>query len=129
MLPDPAMEVIVATNCGHTRQNLEAAFGSSPHRLTIVAAATELLRVCLRQGADLALVDLDLGPFGGQDLIALLRDVDADLKVVPLAGPGDVNQEFALRGVGIFYYMLKPIDRDELMAVVESAHRTNGEVG
>ena len=121
------MEVIVATNCGRTRQDLTAAFGATPHKVTFVEAGTELLRVCLRQGADLALVDLDLGPPTGEDLVALLRDVDVDLKVVPLAGPDDVDKEFALRGVGIFYYMLKPIDHDELMAVVESANRRNGD--
>ena len=121
------MEVIVATTCARTRQDLTDALGTTPHHVTFVAASTDLLRVCLRQGADLALVDLELGPPAGEDLIALLRDVDVDLKVVPLAGPDDVNKEFALRGVGIFYYMLKPIDRDELMAVVESANRRNGE--
>lgn len=121
------MDVIIATSCGQTRQHLTDALGPTSHAVTFVDAATELLRVCLRQGADLALVDLELGPPAGEDLVALLRDVDVDLKVVPLAGPGDVDKEFALRGVGIFYYMLKPIDRDELMAVVESAHRMNGE--
>jgi DNA-binding response OmpR family regulator len=123
------MEVIVATKCGRTRRDLTDAFGDTGHSLTLVDAATELLRVCLRQGADLALVDLELGPPAGKDLVALLRDVDGDLKVVPLAGPGDVDKEFALRGEGIFYYMLKPIDHDELMAVVESANRSNGVSG
>jgi DNA-binding response OmpR family regulator len=122
------MELLVAAT-GSTLQVIRQALAGTPHRLLEVGSSAELLRACLRGQATLALVDLELGPLPGVELIGLLREMDRDLLLVPIAGPSDPGQEFAVRTAGVFYYMIKPMDTAELLAVLESAARICAESG
>jgi two-component system response regulator HydG len=116
------MDLIIAAT-GETLAALERALEGSPHRVRVVDSTSALLRACLRGQAGLALVDMELGPLEGGDLISLLREVDEGLLVVPIAGQSRADLEFAVRALGVFYYMIKPVDPEELLAVLESAAR------
>ncbi len=116
------MDLIIATDAP-TQTHLQNLLAKSQHRVTVVQDSTALLRQCLRGRAQLALVDLELGPVQGQDLVGLLREVDHDLLIVPMTKHTDTQLEFAVRSMGVFYYMLKPVDARELTAVLESATR------
>ena len=117
------MELVIATQDAATSADLRVALADTSHNVTAVANSADLLRACLGGDVDLALVDLELGSMDGVEVIRLLKDMDAYVKVVPVVGPTHTGMEFALRAIGIFYFMLKPVDRNELLAVLESAER------
>lgn len=122
------MDLLIAAT-GETLEMLQLALAGSPHRITVVTSTSALLRACLRGHGGLVLVDLELGPLEGAELISLLREVDESLLVVPIAGPGHNDVEFTVRAMGVFYYMIKPVDGEELRAVLESATRRRSSVG
>jgi FixJ family two-component response regulator len=116
------MDLIIAAR-GATLETLQLALAGSPHQITVVTSTSELLRACLRGHGGLVMVDLALGPLEGAELVSLLREVDESLLLVPIAGPGHADVEFAVRAMGVFYYMIEPVDNEELRAVLESAAR------
>ena len=117
------MDLVIATQHQRLCQRLAGPLTSHGHQVTVVETPTELLRACLRGAAELALVDMDLGPLPEVELIGLLREVDDRLMVVPLVGANHAALEFSIRSLGVFYYMLKPVDPDELLALIDSASR------
>ena len=117
------LDIIVATSDHTTRTQVVSAVEALGHTVTSAADSAELLRLALRSSAQLALIDLELGPLGGVELVSLLRDMNDELLVVPMVDGSRTDTEFAVRSLGIFYYMLKPVDGAELRDVVESASR------
>ncbi len=117
------MEVVIATGHLRTCQRLTEALSSRGHKVTTASTSADLLRRCLRGEVGLALVDMDLGPLSGVELLELIKEVDGDLLLVPLVGDSHRETEFAIRRLGVFYYMLKPVDPEELLALMDSAAR------
>jgi DNA-binding response OmpR family regulator len=120
-----SLELIVASGEAKLRESLRSDLEALGHTVTLAADSAELLRLALKVEAKVALVDLDMGPLKGVEVVSLLRDVDDALLIVPVASDDNKDVEFAVRSLGIFYYMLKPIHADELEGVLESAARRN----
>jgi DNA-binding response OmpR family regulator len=123
-----SLELIVASGQGELRESLRRDLEALGHRVTVASDSAELLRLALKVEAQLALVDLDMGPLGGVEVVSLLKDVDDALLVVPIAGEDSKQIEFAVRSLGIFYYIVKPVHADELEGVLESAGRRRGKL-
>lgn len=97
---------------------LGAALG---HEVVTAPDSTALLRLGLREELDLILFDLHLGPLQGAELVGLLKDLNDQTLLVPFVTSNDARLEFAVRALGVFYYMLAPLDPAELEDVLQSA--------
>ncbi|GIU84445.1 MAG: two-component system response regulator [Acidimicrobiales bacterium] len=99
------------------------------NRLHVVGDGSEALLFLKRRPpwedaprVDLVLVDLNLPRMGGLDLLKVMKE-DPDIRHIPAvvlsisSDPEDVLASFAEHADG---YMVKPIDRDQLCATVES---------
>ena len=117
------MRVIVAERDEETRKSLTQLLHTSGFEVTPISDSTGLLRACLKQEVDVVLLDLAIGPLTGVEAIGLVRDIDDQILVVPMAEEDKPSLEFAVRSLGIFYYLLKPVANDEVFAVLESAGR------
>lgn len=99
------------------------------NRLHVVADGSEALLFLKRRPpwedaprVDLVLVDLNLPRVGGLDLLKMMKK-DPETRHIPVvvlsisSDPEDVLASFEERADG---YMVKPIDRDQLSATIES---------
>lgn len=120
------LDLIIASGQGELRETLRNSLESLGHRVTLASDSAELLRLALKTDAQLALVDLAMGPLAGVEVVSLLKDVDDSLLIVPIGGDDNDSAEFAVRSLGIFYYMIQPVHADELAGVLESAARVRG---
>jgi DNA-binding NtrC family response regulator len=73
---------------------------------------------------DLALLDLNLGPEKGIDVLKVLKELDPELLVIIITGFGSVESAVDALKMGAFHYMKKPFKADALRVVVKLALQT-----
>ena len=72
---------------------------------------------------DVVLLDLKLPGMDGIELFQIIHKIDPSIEVIMLSGQGDSgNLEEALR-IGIFEYLVKPVDINELVLKIEKAQK------
>ena len=69
------------------------------------------------------ILDLKLPGLGGLDAISVVKRFDALLPIIVMTGHASYEVEQAARAAGIFYYLVKPFNLDELLAAVRAAVR------
>lgn len=74
--------------------------------------------------AQIALIDLNLGSSNGIDLIPDLRQVSPDLICIMLTGKADMESTIKALRRGANDYLRKPVNLDELLAVLERCVKT-----
>ena len=60
---------------------------------------------------------------GGLDAIAVVKRFDESLPIIVMTGHASYEVEQAARAAGIFYYLVKPFNLEELVAAVRAAIR------
>ena len=69
------------------------------------------------------ILDLKLPGLGGLDAIAVVKRFDPALPIIVMTGHASYQVEQAARAAGIFYYLVKPFNLEELLAAVRAAVR------
>lgn len=73
------------------------------------------------------LIVLDVSPgSGGDEALAAIRGVDGDVCVIATTGIASVEMAVATMKHQAFHYLQKPLDDDEVLAVVQEAIRDRG---
>jgi DNA-binding NtrC family response regulator len=74
----------------------------------------------------LVFIDVSPGNQAGLDALAAMRSIDSDLCVIAMTGLPSVEMAVATMKHQAFHYLQKPLDDDELHAVIEGAIREKG---
>jgi DNA-binding response OmpR family regulator len=69
------------------------------------------------------ILDLKLPGLGGLDAISVVKRFDEFLPIIVMTGHASYETEQAARAAGIFYYLVKPFNLDELVDAVRAAVR------
>ena len=113
--------ILVVEDYDDVRQMLTVLLESEKFRVLQAATGTEALEILKQERPDLILMDLALPGFNGFEAIRRIRAIDRFQNtpiIVLTAYTGPSTYETALRA-GSDYCMAKPIDFDELAALVE----------
>jgi DNA-binding response OmpR family regulator len=70
------------------------------------------------------ILDLKLPGLGGLDAISVVKRFDPALPIIVMTGHASYEVEQAARAAGIFYYLVKPFNLDELVQAVRAAVRS-----
>lgn len=73
---------------------------------------------------DLAILDIKLTKMSGVEVLAELKQANSDMKAIMLTGFPTVDTAREAMTLGADEYCVKPIDREELAAVVERVLKT-----
>ena len=94
---------------------------------TVVSEGREVLDVLRSEPFDLVLLDIMLPGLDGISIMRAIRDdpEKGDIPVVMLTAKTDDETTWASWRAGCNYYMTKPFDPDELMAIVRSLERAS----
>jgi DNA-binding NtrC family response regulator len=91
------------------------------YAVTTAQSGEQALRLARENDFDLVLTDYKMAGMDGLTLLSELLKIDPSIIVVMMTAHGSVDSvKEALRG-GAFDYLGKPVDRDELLRVVQSA--------
>ena len=114
--------ILVVEDYDDVRQMLKVLLESEEFRVLEAASGAEALEVVKRKRPDVILMDLALPGFDGLEAIRRIRAIDGfqDTPIVVLtAYTGPSTYETAIQA-GSDYFMGKPIDFDELAALLDN---------
>ena len=88
---------------------------------TVINDSREVSGLLSRETFDVILLDMDMPEVGGLDILKEIRDTKIETPVVVLTGVNDV--ELAVKAVKLeaFDYLIKPVDEEHLLEVLNNA--------
>ena len=106
-------------------ENLAQAYAEALERAgcecIVTTSGTDGLEQLDQQKIDLVLTDLVMHPVDGMDVLRAAKRVSPESEVIVITGHGTVKNAVQAMQQGAFNYLLKPIDLDELRAIVKEA--------
>lgn len=97
--------------------------------VTLVCEASngiEALELCRQHNPDILLTDIMMPGLTGLDLIKELRSCSPNIKIAVISGYSDFEYAKTAMKYGITDYLLKPVDENELLQVIERFKREIG---
>lgn len=88
---------------------------------TAMATTAAEAREALEQRPALAIVDVGLPDASGVELLGQLQAANPEGEVILMTGQGSLESAIAAVRHGAYAYLLKPVDADELLTLVERA--------
>jgi DNA-binding response OmpR family regulator len=89
---------------------------------TMVNSGEAALKAVEEEKPDVLLLDLKMPDLDGLEVLARLREADADIKVIILTGHGSFEVGREGMELGAFDYIMKPVDLNVLIAKIEEAY-------
>ena len=117
-------EIWIVDDEANLRWVLGRALETEGYRVEGFAAAEEVLARLAERAPDVLISDIRLPGRDGLTLLEELRRSRPDLPVIVVTAHTDLPNALAAYGGGAFEYLPKPIDLDELAAVLDRALRT-----
>jgi DNA-binding NtrC family response regulator len=114
-------KVLVVDDEKNQREIYTLILGDDGYEVTTAQSGEQALRFAGENSFDLVLTDYKMAGMDGLTLLNELLKLDPSIIVVMMTAHGSVESvKEALRG-GAFDYLEKPIDRDQLLTVVQNA--------
>ena len=74
---------------------------------------------CKQKPFDVVILDIFLPDGTAHQFIPKIRAINSDIKIIASTGMNTEDLEKEIRGLGILYYLAKPIQHEELKAILE----------
>ncbi len=88
---------------------------------SIVNDSRDVADLMDREEFDIILLDMDMPNVSGMDILNCLREKGDNTPVVILTGVSDVDLAVKAMKLGAFDYLIKPVDDDKLLEVLDNA--------
>ena len=88
---------------------------------TVINDSREVSGLLSRETFDVILLDMDMPEVGGLDILKEIRDTKIETPVVVLTGVNDVELAVKAVKLGAFDYLIKPVDEEHLLEVLNNA--------
>ncbi len=88
---------------------------------TVVNDSREVMGLLRNQNFDIILLDMDMPNVSGMDILKSMKQEGIDIPVVVLTGVNDVDLAVKSMKLGVFDYVIKPVDDDKLLEIMEDA--------
>jgi two-component system response regulator AtoC len=115
-------KILIVDDEPAVRFTLGELLGERGHETIAAASAAEALERL--DGVELVITDLEMGAVSGLALAEQLRQCDPSLPVLMLTAHGSERAAVAAMKAGVWDYLTKPFDTDELLVTVERALET-----
>ncbi len=115
--------ILVCDDDPRMRDTIVEALGSEAFDVATADRAVDAIQRIMHTSYQALILDLKLPGLGGLDAIAVVKRFDQALPIIVMTGHASYETEQAARAAGIFYYLVKPFNLDELVAAVRAAVR------
>jgi DNA-binding NtrC family response regulator len=118
--------ILVVDDEKSQRDILSMILGSEGYEVFTASSGSQALKQSQKEHYDLVLTDLMMPEMDGLQLLSHLTQNDSSIIVIMMTAHGSIDTTKEALWGGAFDYLVKPLERDKLLQVVESAlHRLN----
>ena len=119
-MPETKSILFAISDEGMKEQVSEVLNGIATYSLTWVGESADLLLKILDKDIDLAIIDENLAGMAGAKLIQIIKKSRPRIPLIIISS-GNSKEELArVLEQGVFYFIIKPINGEELKEAVES---------
>jgi DNA-binding NtrC family response regulator len=115
--------ILVCDDDARVRDTIVEALAGERYEVETAERAVDAIQKVMHGSYEALVLDLKLPGLGGLDAIAVVKRFDETLPVIVMTGHASYETEQAARAAGIFYYLVKPFNLDELVEAVRAAVR------
>ena len=115
---DSTAHIIIGSKDEGLRDLAVAALEPVHFDVQSVDRSSDLLLSILRHDFDLLIIDIDLAEIDGVRTLAIVKGMRPKLPVVFVSGDPSLETGRSVTQHGVNYYAVKPVDSEELSAVV-----------
>lgn len=102
-------------------RSLATYFHAQGYRVEIVKVLSEMIRKVQSNHCQVILLDDEIEGLKACDVVSLLKKVNGKIQVIMISSEESLRLVRRLRGAGIFYQAMKPVDLEEIRSAVECA--------
>lgn len=89
--------------------------------ISVAYCGEDALKILEKETFDVILLDVMMPGLGGIETLTAILKQDPDAAVIMLSGHADMNTAMEGMNRGAFYYLVKPVDIEELVYRLEDA--------
>jgi DNA-binding NtrC family response regulator len=96
-------------------------FHSVGYRVEVTSVVSEMIRRIRKGNVHVVLLDDEIEGVKACDVVPLLKKINWKIQVIMISSEGSLSLARRLRGAGIFYQAMKPVDLEEIKSAVACA--------
>ncbi len=117
------MKILIIEDTEQVSRFLKVKIEKLGHEATVAATGHDALKINKDKMFDLILLDIFLPDTIAYDLIPKLKHEWSGLNIITMTGHSSKEVEEKVRRQGILYYMVKPIDLNELENIIHHLNK------
>ena len=102
-------------------RSLSAFFQGIGYRVETTKMVSEMIRKVRKGNIHVVLIDDEIEGVKACDLVPLFKKIEDKIQVIVISSEISLGLVKRLRGAGIFYQAMKPVDLEEIKSAVECA--------
>jgi DNA-binding NtrC family response regulator len=102
-------------------RSLSTFFHGAGYRVETAKIVSEMIRRLQSGNAHVVLLDDEIEGIKAHDLVPLFKKINPRLQIIVISSEESLGLAKRLRGAGIFYQAMKPVDLEEIKSAVECA--------
>jgi DNA-binding NtrC family response regulator len=113
--------ILVAYQDDLWTKSLSTFFHGIGYRVETAKMVSEMIRKVRKGNIEVVLLDDEIEGVMACDLVPLFKKMDDKIQVIVVSSQASLGFVKRLRGAGIFYQAMKPVDLEEIKSAVECA--------
>ncbi len=102
-------------------RSLSTFFHGLGYRVETVKMISEIIQKIRNGNIHVALLDDEIEGVTAYDLVLLFKQINDKIQIIVISSEESLGRVKRLRGAGIFYQSMKPVDMEEVKSAVECA--------
>jgi DNA-binding NtrC family response regulator len=107
-------------------RSLSTYFHSLGYRVEIARLVSDIIRMIRNGKIDVVLLDDEIEGVKACDLVPIFKKINPKVQVIVISSEESIGPVKRLRGTGIFYHAMKPVDLEEIKSAVKCAFEKIG---
>jgi two-component system response regulator AtoC len=116
--------ILVVDDDQDFRWNLSSILKGAGYEVRTASTGRQAIKEVARAAPDIALLDFRLPDMDGMKVFEGMRKIDRDLIAIMVTGYGEVKGAVEALKMGVYDYIAKPFDEEELILIIKKALET-----
>ena len=113
--------ILIAYQDDPLARSLSTYFHDKGYQVEVARVVSEVIRRIRKDNVYVVLLDDEIEGVKACDVVPLLKKICWKIQVITISSEGSLSLARRLRGAGIFYQAMKPVDLEEIKSAVECA--------